>query len=557
MMEFFNNLLHFPFKIRTQSFQCLVILARLRLPLFMPHGFALQNPARTHSRSLGMGEEDEHRSRREGEETGQAMGEAKKTRKSKYALSCALLASMTSILLGYDIGVMSGAVIFIKDDLKISDTQIEVLVGVLNLYSLIGSALAGKTSDWIGRRLTIVLAAAIFFAGALLMGFATNYAFLMVGRFVAGIGVGYALMIAPVYTAEVSPAASRGRLTSFPEVFINAGIMLGYVSNYAFSPLPERLSWRLMLGVGAVPAVFLAGGVMAMPESPRWLVMKGRIDAAKQVLYKISDTEEEAELRLAEIKAAAESSESAAGDVWKQLLINPTPTVRRILIAAVAIHFFQQASGIDSVVLYSPRVFEKAGIEKKSTLLATTVAVGFTKTAFILVATFLLDRVGRRPLLLCSAGGMLCSLLMLGAGLTVVNRHPAEKLYWAAAICIASTLSFVSFFSIGLGPIAWVYSSEIFPLRLRAQGVSMGVAVNRVTSGVITMTFISLYKAMTIGGAFFLYAGIASAAWIFFFAVLPETRGKTLEEMETLFVKNKDKQAAETQATTELVSCKP
>ncbi|PRQ23641.1 putative major facilitator, sugar transporter, major facilitator superfamily [Rosa chinensis] len=143
---------------------------------------------------------------------------APKPKRNKYALACAMLASMTSILLGYDIGVMSGAAIFIKDDLHISDVQVEVLVGILNLYSLIGSAAAGRTSDWIGRRYTIVLAGAIFFAGSLLMGFATNYSFLMFGRFVAGIGVGYALMIAPVYTAEVSPASSRGFLTSFADV---------------------------------------------------------------------------------------------------------------------------------------------------------------------------------------------------------------------------------------------------------------------------------------------------------------------------------------------------
>ncbi|KAM1348865.1 hypothetical protein PS2_003044 [Malus domestica] len=146
----------------------------------------------------------------------------------KFAVACAVLASMTSILLGYDIGVMSGASLFIKENLNISDVQVEVLNGTLNIYSLIGSALAGKTSDWIGRRYTIVLAETIFFIGALLMGFAPNYAFLMFGRFIAGVGVGYALMIAPVYTAEISPASFRGFLTSFPEVFVNIGILLGY-----------------------------------------------------------------------------------------------------------------------------------------------------------------------------------------------------------------------------------------------------------------------------------------------------------------------------------------
>ncbi|XP_010905472.3 polyol transporter 5 [Elaeis guineensis] len=468
---------------------------------------------------------------------------------NKYALACATLASMTSTLLGYDIAVMSGASVFIQKDLKVSDTQIEILAGVINLYSLIGSIAAGRTSDWIGRRYTIIFAAAIFFAGALLMGLAPNYAILMVGRFVAGIGVGYALMIAPVYTAEVAPTSARGFLTSFPEVFINSGVLLGYVSNFAFSKLSYHINWRIMFCVGAVPPIFLAIAVLAMPESPRWLVMQGRLGEAKRVLAKTSDTPEEAQLRFLAIKEAAGIPENCDDDVvavskkshgegvWKELLLRPTPSVRRILIAGIGLQFFQQASGIDSVVLYSPRVFEKAGLKRDSNSLGATVAVGFMKTASILVATFLVDRVGRRPLLLCSAGGMVISLVILASNLCIIQHHPHEKLTWAAAISISTVLTFVGSFSIGLGPIAWVYTSEIFPLRLRAQGVSLGTATNRVMSGVITMTFISLYKAITIAGSFFLYAGIAAVGWLFFYFFLPETRGRSLEEMEVIFGK--------------------
>ncbi|KAL2477174.1 Polyol transporter 5 [Forsythia ovata] len=262
-----------------------------------------------------------------------AFDHPKKPKRNKYALACSFLASMTSILLGYDIGVMSGAIIYIKKDLNITDLQKEIIMGILNVYCLLGSAAAGRTSDWIGRRYTIVFAGSIFFVGALLMGFATNYAFLMVGRFVAGIGVGYALMIAPVYTAEVAPASSRGFLSSFPEVFINFGILLGYVSNYAFSKLPTHLSWRFMLGVGAIPSVFLALGVLAMPESPRWLVMQGRLGDAKKVLDRTSDSLEESKLRLADIKEAAGIPEHCNDDivtvskkhhgegVWRELIL--------------------------------------------------------------------------------------------------------------------------------------------------------------------------------------------------------------------------------------------
>ncbi|KAK8368022.1 hypothetical protein V6Z12_A01G011700 [Gossypium hirsutum] len=430
---------------------------------------------------------------------------SKKPKKNKFALGYAMLASLTSMLLGYDIGVMSGAIIFIKKDLKINDVQIEILVGVLNLYCLVGSIVAGNIADWIGRRYTIVLANVIIFVGSLFMGFSVNYAFLMVGRFIAGIGVGFAIMGAVLYNAEISPASSRGFLTSFPEVCINVGILLGYVSNYAFSKLPTRIGWRLMLGAGATPSIFLVFAVLAMPESPRWLVMQGKLGEAKVVLEKTLDTKEEAQLRLNDIKEAAGIPQDSTGDVvvvqkqtnsngvWRELLLHPTPTVKHILICTVGIHFFQQSSGVDAVVLYSPRIFEKAGIASSNEQLLTTVAVGICKTIFILVATFLLDKSGRRALLL------------------------------------------ITFFAIGMGPIAGIYTSKIFPLKLLAQGISLGVAVNRVTSGIISMTFLSLYQAITIGGAFFLFAGIAAVGWLFFNICLPETRGKTLEETERLF----------------------
>jgi hypothetical protein len=239
------------------------------------------------------------------------------------------------------ISVMSGAQLFMKEDLKITDTQIEILAGIISIYSLFGSLVAGMTSDWLGRRYTMVLAAAIFFTGALIMGLALNYAFLMAGHFVAGIGVGYALMIVPVYTAEVAPTSSRGFLTTFPEVFNNFGILLDYVSNFAFARLPVHQSWRAMFLAGAVPPVFLGFAVLAMPESPRWLVMRGRIEDMRHVLRRTSDSHEEAEERLLGIKrvvgiptdatdagdvvAIVRANEAARGQgVWKEMLINPT-----------------------------------------------------------------------------------------------------------------------------------------------------------------------------------------------------------------------------------------
>ncbi|GAA0155817.1 secondary carrier transporter [Lithospermum erythrorhizon] len=464
-----------------------------------------------------------------------------------FAIGCSLLASMNSIVMGYDIGVMSGAMIFIQEDMKLSEGQISILGGILNIYSLIGAAAAGKTSDWLGRRYTIVFAATIFFAGSLLMGVAHNYAFLMFGRFVAGIAVGYAMMIGPVYTAEISPASYRGFLTSFTEVFINIGILLGYVSNFAFAKLPINLNWRLMLAAGAIPSIILGIGVLAMPESPRWLVMKGRLGEAKRVLGKVSDSQEEAELRLAEIKEAAGISadvndevcvvpeKSQPKGVWSQLLLRPTPTVRHILIVAIGLHFFQQSTGIDALVLFSPRVFEKAGMQTTHQQLLATIAMGVTKTVFILVATFFLDKAGRRPLVLSSIGAMAMTLLGLAIGLTVIDHNPGHKIQWAVALSVFCVLAYVAVFSLGMGPMVYVYCSEIFPTTLRAQGCSMGIAVNRVMSGVVSMTFLPLAKAVTTGGSFFIYAGIAGAGFVYFMMLMPETKCRTLEDIEKLF----------------------
>lgn len=453
-----------------------------------------------------------------------------------------------------DIGVMSGAALYIKDNLKISSVQEEILLGSLNVCSLIGSFASGKTSDMIGRRYTIVLAAGTFLVGAILMGLAPSFPFLMAGRIIAGIGVGYSLMIAPLYAAEVSPAMTRGFLTSLPEVFINIGILLGYVVNYSLSGLPEHINWRLMLGLAAVPAIGIGLGVIVMPESPRWLVMKGKVAEAKRVLMKTSDNEAEANARLEEISKAASivvtsprsatpstavSSNWRGQGAWREF-VRPTPPLRRILIAAIGINFFMQASGNDAVVYYTPEVFKTAGIRTRKGLLGVTVIMGVAKTSFVLVSAIFLDHYGRRPLLLLGTTGMAISLTGLGLGSTYL-LHSQQKPTWAIALCVLAVCADVSFFSIGLGPITWVYSSEIFPLRLRAQGSALAVSVNRLVSGVVTMSFLSISKKITFGGMFFILSGIMVMATIFFYFFLPETKGKSLEEIGQVFedIKNK------------------
>lgn len=447
-----------------------------------------------------------------------------------------------------DTGVMSGAMIFIKEDLKIDDIQVQVLAGILNICALVGSLSAGRISDYIGRRYTIVLASIIFLLGSVLMGYGPNYAILLTGRCVAGIGVGFALMIAPVYAVEISSPSSRGFLTSLPELCISLGVLTGYISNYFFAKLTLRVGWRIMLGIAAIPSFVLAFGILKMPESPRWLVLQGRLGEAEKIMLKVSNSQQEAETRLRDIKIAAGIDENCNDDivklrnksrgqgVWKELILRPSPPVRWMLLAAVGIHFFEHATGIEAVVLYGPRIFKKAGITSKDKLLLAQIGTGITKTTFIFLATLLLDKVGRRKLMLTSVGGMIFALSGLGLGLTIVEQSD-EKLIWALTLCVVATYTYVMFFSVGLAPITWVYSSEIFPLKLRAQGASIGVAVNRLMNAVVSISFISIYKAITIGGAFFMFAGISVVAWIFFFFFLPETRGRSLEEMEQLFTR--------------------
>jgi sugar porter (SP) family MFS transporter len=437
---------------------------------------------------------------------------------------------------------MSGAMLFIQEDLKTNDTQVQVLAGIINVCALVGSLTAGRVSDWVGRRRTISLAAYIFLAGSVLMGLAPNFSTLVTGRCVAGVGVGYALMIAPVYATEIASSEIRGSLTSLPEICISFGILLGYVANYFLARLPLVYGWRAMLGLGALPSAVLAVAVLAMPESPRWLVMQGRVDEGLVVLRRVCYPGE-VDVRLAEIKAAAgladdDAAAPAPGSgVWKEMFLHPTPPVRRVLLAAFGVHFFQHLTGIEAVVLYSPRIFKAAGLASTSEVLAATIGVGVTKTVFILIAILLVDRVGRRPLYLSSLSGIIASLACLGLGLTVIDRsaphHHAPA--WAVALAIATVFTFIASFSVGVGPITWAYSSEVYPLRLRAQGASVGVAINRLMNAGVSMTFVSLYKAVTIGGAFFLFAGLAVVAAAFFYLLCPETQGRPLEEIEEVF----------------------
>ncbi|OAY69061.1 putative polyol transporter 4 [Ananas comosus] len=438
-----------------------------------------------------------------------------------------------------NVGVMSGAILFIQKDLRITELQEELLIGCLSIVSLLGSLLGGRTSDAVGRKWTIALAGIVFQCGAAVMAFAPSFLVLMIGRLLAGVGIGFGVMIAPVYIAEISPSVSRGSLTSFPEIFINLGILLGYISNYAFSGLSEHINWRIMLGVGILPSVFIGFALFVIPESPRWLVTKRRVKEARSVLRRISESELEAEERVAEIEQAAAAASASAKKheekaIWRELL-SPSPSLLRMLVAGCGIQCFQQITGIDATVYYSPTIFRDAGIESENEILAATVAVGFTKTAFILVAIFLIDKAGRKPLLYVGTVGMTVCLFVLGIALT--HQHGSGLLSPDVGIRLAiwAVCGNVAFFSIGIGPICWVLTSEIFPSRLRAQASALGAVGNRLSSGLVAMSFLSVSRQISVAGTFFIFSAVSALSIAFVHKFVPETKGKSLEQIEMLF----------------------
>ncbi|XP_054809764.1 probable polyol transporter 6 [Prosopis cineraria] len=459
---------------------------------------------------------------------------------NKYAFACVLAASVVSTMVGYAIGVMAGALLYIKEELKISDIQVELLVGALSACAIPGTMAAGRISDFIGRRYTFILCSIMYFVGSILGGYGPSYAVLFTGRCITGIGVGFALNVVSVYCVEISPPAHRGFLTSLPDLSIILAILLSFVSNYYFGKLSLKLGWRIMLGLPSIPSLAVAVLMLKLVESPRWLVMQGRLAESEQALLLLSNTREEAERRLQDIKIAAGNcnqfpNKTRRGEeALKELFCKPSSCVRRILIIAMAVHMFQQMSGIEGILLYSPRIFERTGITHKSKIHLATLGIGITQFIFTGLATFLMDRVGRRALLLVSSGGAAMALLGSGICMTIVESTK-EKLVWAPSFVIAATYLFVTFIQVGMGPATWVYSSEIFPLRLRAQGHAIGVVVNRTMSVVVITTFISIYKKITMGGTLFVLGGINALAWLFYFFFLRETKGRSLEDIETIF----------------------
>jgi MFS transporter, SP family, galactose:H+ symporter len=429
------------------------------------------------------------------------------------------VSALAGLLFGYDTGVISGAILFVRDDFRLTDFQQELVVSAVLLGATLGAAFGGKLADAFGRRKVLGWVAVLFVIGALGTGLAPNTALLAVGRVVVGIAIGIASFTAPLYISEISPADVRGTLVSLNQLMITIGIVCAYLADYALS---NSHAWRWMFGLAAIPAIILLIGVFFVPESPRWFMRQGARDRARAVLERIR-TASEVEPELAEIEGSLNQQEGS----WHELL---SPALRPALIIGIGLAVFQQFTGINTVIYYAPTIFQYAGLHSKSAAILATAGVGVINVLLTIVALWLLDRVGRRPLLLWGLVGMIVSLGILGFGFLSPSLT-----HVLAPISVACVMLYVACFAISLGPIFWLMIAEIYPLKIRGRAMSVATMMNWGSNLVVALTFLSLLSSLGRPLTFWLYAFVGVLAWIFVLRMVPETKGRTLEEIEREF----------------------
>jgi len=429
-----------------------------------------------------------------------------------------------SFNLGYDIGIMSGAKRLIEADLQLSDWQVSLLVGSLNLISGVGGLLSGQVADAIGRRRTILLSCVVCIAAPVLMAAAEDFNVLMMGRILAGIGIGSAFQISPLYIAEVAPKQIRGKLVSSFDLFINIGILGGYIGGWVLSGLPTGVAWRAMLGLGALPPLLILLFLPWLLESPRYLLAKGREAEAEQVIRRIY-SEAEAQATLSLLRAESERGKQPAGA--RAPLLPPPGVARKLLLVGLGVACCQQATGVEAAVYYTPETLEAAGIRGENLLHLATIVIGLVKVVFIALAAQLVDRLGRVPLLVISNVGIALAQFLIATSFAAASALGE----YTGLLALLGQCLFMAAFSIGVGPCTMMVASECFPLQSR--GLAMGVAtfINRCTSGAVALSFLSLTTALTPSGTFYMFCGVALLAAGFTKRCVPETRGRSLEEL--------------------------
>jgi SP family sugar:H+ symporter-like MFS transporter len=431
--------------------------------------------------------------------------------------------ALGGVLFGYDTGVISGALLFIPNDFKLSSFLQGAIVAGLLLGAMIGAAFAGRLADQLGRRRLIMIAAVVFTGGALLAAFAPTVWVLIAARFIIGLAVGSAALVVPLYLSEIAPTEIRGAIASLNQLMIVCGILAAYIVNAIFA---SSGNWRLMLGLAAVPSVVLFVGMLFMPETPRYLVHSGEEDTAHEVLEALPG-DQRPEQRIEEIREVDEQEEGATGlrALWQAKWVRPA------LLVATGLAVFQQLVGINTIIYYAPTTLTSVGFAQTSAIYANLI-IGVINVGMTVIAIRIIDRIGRKPMLLAGVAGMVTSLVVLGVSLSALPtpHHPGDPAAVITLICLAT---FIASFAATWGPVVWVMVPEVLPLSVR--GTAMGVAVfgNWAANFAVAQTFPTLLKGLGPGPVFLGYAALGILGGLFVKAYVTETKGRSLEEIET------------------------
>ncbi|ARD76170.1 sugar porter family MFS transporter [Staphylococcus xylosus] len=424
------------------------------------------------------------------------------------------LGALGGLLYGYDMGVISGALLFIRDDIPLNSFTEGLVVSSMLVGAIFGSGASGPMSDRLGRRRVVFIIAIIYIVGALILALAPSMPILVLGRLIIGLAVGGSTAIVPVYLSEMAPTEQRGSLSSLNQLMITIGILSSYLINYAFTPIE---GWRWMLGLAIVPSVILLIGVAFMPESPRWLLEHRSEKAARDVM-KLTFKDSEIDKEIADMKEINSISEST----WNVL---KSPWLRPTLIIGSIFALLQQIIGINAIIYYAPTIFNKAGLGNATSILGT-VGIGTVNVLITIVAIMIIDKVDRKRLLVIGNIGMVASLLIMAVLIWTIGIQSSA---WIIVACL--TL-FIIFFGFTWGPVLWVMLPELFPMRARGAATGVAALVLSIGSLLVAQFFPILTDVLPVEQVFLIFAAIGICALIFVIKYLPETRGRSLEEIE-------------------------
>ena len=431
----------------------------------------------------------------------------------------AVIAATGGLLFGFDTGVISGALLFIKQDWPLSSFAQGCIVSSVLVGAVLGSLCSGKLTDHFGRKAVIFATAIIFFIGSIATAASPSPELLMLFRIIIGIAIGVASYTVPLYISEISPDESRGALVSLNQLAITIGILVSYFVDNYFASFDS--GWRYMMLAGAAPAVILALGMLILPNTPRWLVSKNYTEEAKKVLKQI-DSDSDPDKTITQIKKSMD--DSTQGNLNELL----QPWLRPALLIGIALMFFQQVTGINTVIYYAPTIFQMAGFQSASAAISATVGVGIINVLLTIVSIRLIDKVGRKPLLYIGLSGMIVSLLALGLAF-YSTAALGGLLKW---FTVGGLFVYIASFAISLGPICWLIIAEIYPTRIRGLAMSIATVTNWGFNLVVALTFLPMIDKLGQSGTFLFFALISILGLIFCYKYVPETKGVSLEDIE-------------------------